>query len=140
MDSMTGMIAHNEAQRLRSAIEDAIGVPTGSGAAIPGEARDALLRVVEVLESSGGAVVLPADALLSTQQAAELLGVSRMTVVRLIDRGELEAEGGGVHRRISAAELERYRKASVARRRTALRELAQDVAEDTRPDRVISTR
>lgn len=98
-----------------------------------------MLRVVEVLESSGGVVVLPADALLSTQQTAELLGVSRMTVVRLIDRGELDSEGGGAHRRISAAELERYRRISAARRRTALSELAQDI-DDTSPDRVVDTR
>ncbi|MFT0846765.1 helix-turn-helix domain-containing protein [Actinomycetaceae bacterium L2_0104] len=137
---MTGVIAHDEAQRLRSAIEGAFAVPTNGSSGAPGQARDALLRVIEVLESSGDAVVLPADALLSTQQAAELLGVSRMTVVRLIDRGELEAEGGGVHRRISAAELERYRRASAERRRTALSALVQDVAEDAPPDRVISTR
>ncbi|MGP9724762.1 helix-turn-helix domain-containing protein [Corynebacterium sp. AOP40-9SA-29] len=93
-----------------------------------------------MLESSGGAVVLPADALLSTQQAAELLGVSRMTVVRLIDRGELTVAGGGVHRRVSAAELERYRRASAGHRRAALVALAQDVTEDTPPDRVIHTR
>lgn len=140
MGSMTGVIAHDEAQRLRLAIVGALDVPTNNSAGIPERARDALLRVVEVLESSGGAVVLPADALLSTQQAAELLGVSRMTVVRLIDRGELAAGGGGVHRRISAAELDRYRKASTERRRTALAALAQDIAEDAPPDRVINTR
>ena len=137
---MTGVIAHDEAQRLRSVIEGALDAPAGNDARTPGQAREALLRVVEVLESSGGVVVLPADALLSTQQAAELLGVSRMTVVRLIDRGELNGEGGGVHRRINAAELERYRRLSTARKRAALRELTQDIADDTPPDRVINSR
>lgn len=140
MGPMTGVIAHDEAQRLRSAIVGALDVPGNNSAEIPGRARDALLRVVEVLESSGDAIIFPAEALLSTQQAAELLGVSRMTVVRLIDRGELAVEGGGIHRRISAAELGRYRAASTERRRTALATLAQDIAEDTPPDRVINTR
>lgn len=134
------MIAHEEAERLRSAINGALDVPTGNSGGTPEQARDALLRVVEVLESSGRAVVLPADAPLSTQQAADLLGVSRMTVVRLIDRGELESQGGGVHRRISAAELERYRRSSTTRKRNALRELTHDIADETPPDRVISTR
>lgn len=120
-------------------IKGALDGPAGD-TAVSARARDALLRVVEVLESSGDAVVLPADTLLSTQQAAELLGVSRMTVVRLIDRGELQVEGGAVHRRISAAELERYRQASAERRRAAVRDLAQDIPDDTPPDRVISTR
>lgn len=137
---MTGVIAHDEAARLRSAIEGALDVQMGSDGATSGQARDALLRVVEVLESSGGVVVLPADALLSTQEAAEVLGVSRMTVVRLIDRGELGSEGGGVHRRINAAELERYRRIRASRRRSAVRELAHDIADDTPPDRVISSR
>ncbi|HBX80070.1 MAG TPA: DNA-binding protein, partial [Propionibacteriaceae bacterium] len=85
-------------------------------------------------------VVLPADALVGTQEAAELLGVSRMTVVRLIDRGELSAQGGSVHRKIAAAEIERYRTATLTRRRAALHELAQDVTDDLPADRAISTR
>ena len=63
-----------------------------------------------------------------------------MTVVRLIDRGELVAEGGGVHRRIAATEVDRYRVASATRRRAALRELAGEITDDTESDRVISTR
>lgn len=137
---MTGVIAHDEALRLRSVIDQALSAPTGDSKAVSDSARAALYRVLEVLESSAGAVVLPSDAFVSTQQAADLLGVSRMTVVRLVDRGELVADGGGVHRRIAAAELERYRLASTARRRAAMRELAQDVAEDTPADRVVSTR
>ncbi|BAK36126.1 hypothetical protein MLP_31120 [Microlunatus phosphovorus NM-1] len=137
---MAGVIAHDEAQRLRWAIDHALGTPSGDNKTAPDPARTALFRVLEVLESSSGAVVLPADAFVSTQQAADLLGVSRMTVVRLIDRGELLAEGGGVHRRIAAAALEGYRTESTARRRAAMHELAQDVTEDTPADRVISTR
>lgn len=136
---MTGVIAHEEAQRLRSALQEALDA-SDDRSEVTDSARAALFRVVEVLESSGGAVVLPLDAFVSTQQAAESLGVSRMTVVRLIDRGELVAEGGGVHRRIAATEVDRYRAANAARRRAALRELAGEITGDTAPDQVISTR
>ncbi len=95
---------------------------------------------MDVLESSAEAVVLPSGTVISTQKAADLLGVSRMTVVRLIDRGELAAEGGGVHRRIAVSELARYRADRAARRRAALRGLAQEIDEGTPPDRVINTR
>lgn len=99
----------------------------GDSLDVSDSARDAFLRLVDVLESSAEAVVLPSDSVVSTQQAADLLGVSRMTVVRLIDRGELAAEvGGGVHRRIAASELARYRVAIAARRRVALHGLARD--------------
>ena len=137
---MPGLIAHDKAQQLRSAIEGALSGPEGVGAAVPEMAREALFRVVDVLESSGGAVVLPSDAFLSTQQAAELLGISRMTIVRLVDRGELVAVGGGVHRRIATTELDRYRAASAIRRRAALRGLAEEIDDGTPPDQVISTR
>ena len=136
---MTGVIAHEEAQRLRSALQDVL-TTGGDPSETTDAARTALFRVVEVLESSGGAVVLPLGAFMSTQQAAESIGVSRMTVVRLIDRGELVAEGGGVHRRIAATEVDRYRVASATRRRAALRALAGEITDDTGPDQVISTR
>lgn len=136
---MTGVLAQAEAQRLRSALHEALGT-IGGRPEVTDAAKAALFRVVEVLESSGGAVVLPTDAFMSTQQAAESIGVSRMTVVRLIDRGELAAEGGGVHRKIAATEVDRYRSANVTRRRSALRELAEEITADTAPDQVISTR
>jgi excisionase family DNA binding protein len=137
-EGMAGAIAHDQAQRLRAALERVLSEADALDAS--GSTRDAFLRLVDVLEASPEAVVLSSDAVVSTQKAADLLGVSRMTIVRLIDRGELTAEGGGVHRRIAASELARYRAASSARRRAALDSLAQEISEDTLPDQVISTR
>ncbi len=136
---MTGAIAHDQAQLLRAALDRILG-ESGDTLVASETARDAFLRLVDVLESSPEAVVLPSDALVSTQKAADLLGVSRMTVVRLIDRGELSAEGGGIHRRIAASALARYQTTSAARRRAALHALAQEIGESTPPDQVITTR
>lgn len=136
---MTSALAPDQAQRLRAAVEEMFRASNESPA-LSSSTRDAFLRLVDVLESTPEAVVLPADTILSTQQAADLLGVSRMTVVRLIDRGELTAEGGGVHRRITASELARYRAVSIHQRKAALHQLAEEIGEDTLPDQVISTR
>lgn len=133
---MAGVIAHDEAQHLRSALSEVL----RASPELPAVALAAFGRLVDVLESSADAVVFPADATVSTQQAAALLGVSRMTVVRLIDRGELGAEGGAVHRRIFVSELARYQAESSHRRRTAMVELADDVSEGMPPDQVIETR
>jgi len=133
---MAGALAQDAAQHLRAALDEALrGSPE-----LPAAARAAFGRLVDVLEANADAVIFPADATLSTQQAAELLGVSRMTVVRLVDRGELRSEGGGVHRRISVSELARYQAESSRRRRAGLAELAADIDQDTPPDEVISTR
>jgi excisionase family DNA binding protein len=136
---MAGAIAHDQAQRLRAALEGVF-QDLRDSPDVSDSARDAFLRLVDVLESSPEAVVLPSDMLVSTQQAADFLGVSRMTVVRLIDRGDLAGERGGVHRRVAASELARYQEASAHRRRVALHELAQEIGEDTPPDQVIRTR
>ncbi|MFD1827113.1 helix-turn-helix domain-containing protein [Mumia zhuanghuii] len=136
---MAGAIAHDQAERLRAALEGVFQEPKDSPD-VSDSARDTFLRLVDVLESNAEAVVLPSETLVSTQQAADFLGVSRMTVVRLIDRGDLVAEGGGVHRRVAASEVARYREASAHRRRAALHELAQEIGEDTPPDQVIRTR
>ena len=107
---------------------------------MPATVLEAFGRLVDVLEVNADAVVFPADATVSTQQAAALLGISRMTVVRLIDRGELAVEGGAVHRRISVSELARYQTESSRRRQAAIANLAGDLEEDTPPDEVIDTR
>ena len=136
---MMGAIAHDQAEQLRSAVDKMLGELSESSP-VPQAAREAFFRLLEVLESSSEVTVLPATKLMSTQQAADLLGVSRMTVVRLIDRGELATEGGGVHRRIAASELARYHAVTAARRRVALDELAHEIDENTPPDHVVRTR
>ena len=135
--SMHGAIAHHQAERLRDQLIELAGMHD-AGKTSP--AFRAFFRVVDVLESSPDAVILPADELLSTQEVAELLGVSRMTVVRLVEKGELVAEGGGTHRRIAASELARYRTATAASRRSALEALARDIGVDTPPDQIVRTR
>jgi excisionase family DNA binding protein len=133
---MAGAIAQETAQHLRVALDEVL----RSSPQVSAPALAAFGRLVDVLEANADAVVFPADATVSTQQVAALLGVSRMTVVRLIDRGELTAEGGAVHRRISVSELTRYQAESSRRRRSAIAELAGDIDEDTPPDEVIDTR
>lgn len=136
---VAGAIAHAQAEELRSALDGMLRELSGPREVSP-SAREAFFTLIDVLESSREAVVLPFDSVLSTQQAADLLGVSRMTVVRLVDRGQLATAGGGVHRRISASELARYRSAASARRSAGLRELAQEIGPETPPDEVVRTR
>jgi len=133
---MTGAIAPETAQHLRAVLDEIL----HRAPEVPPHALAAFERLVDVLEANTDAAIFAANETVSTQKAAALLGVSRMTVVRLVDRGEITAGGGAVHRRISVSELARYQADSSSRRRSAVTELADDLDEDTPPDEVTSTR
>ncbi len=66
---------------------------------------------------------------LTTQEAARLIGVSRPTLIRLLDTGAVafrRTNGTHGHRRISRRDALAYLRADVERRRRALDELAAD--------------
>ncbi|MCT1922357.1 helix-turn-helix domain-containing protein [Brevibacterium luteolum] len=133
---MAGATKHERSSELRDVVDEALDTMPN----LTDNVRAAFGGLIDVLESSGDAVVFPAEASLSTTQAADLLGVSRMTVVRLIDRGELHADTSSVHRRIPVSELKRYQTEFRRRQRTAMSELAEDITATTPADRVIETR
>src|SRR5699024_449479 len=121
-------------------LRDAVGRVLHAVPAVPASAHAAVARLIDVLEASADAVIFPSDALISTSEAAALLGVSRMTVVRLIDSGRLRAQTSTTHRRVAVSDLARYRAETAARRSAAVAELAGDITETTPDDRVIATR
>lgn len=83
---------------------------------IPEGVHRVLLQVLEAMQAGKAVTVAPQSKLLTTQQAADLLGVSRPTVVRLIDEGKIPAHTPGKRRRmVKLDDLLDYR----ARRREA---------------------
>lgn len=79
--------------------------------------HEILKRVVSALSHGQSISILTRDQEVSTQQAAEILGLSRPTVVRLIDDGELRAHvPGAVRRKLRLAEVLAYREELRARR------------------------
>lgn len=98
----------------------------GAPVDLPGPLRDLLLQGVHELRQGNRVSLLSFGRLLTTQQAAELLGMSRPYLIRLLDRAELPHEMVGTHRRIRLEDVLRYRRARSKRRRAALRELSQD--------------
>ena len=74
---------------------------------------------------SGNAVTLvPVSQMLSTQQAADILNVSRPFLISLLDNGVIEHELVGRHRRIKAETLFAYKRSRNVKRSKALEELA----------------
>lgn len=67
---------------------------------IPAGVYRVLLQVLAAMQAGKAVTVAPQSKLLTTQQAADLLGVSRPTVVKLIEDGILPAQTPGQRRRL----------------------------------------
>lgn len=98
----------------------------GESLDLPEELRDLLLRGVHEMRRGNRVSLLSFGRLLTTQQAAELLGMSRPYLIKLLERGDIPYEMVGTHRRIGLEDVLRYRRERSERRRAALRELLQD--------------
>ena len=72
--------------------------------------------------------VVPMGSLLTTQQAADLLNVSRPHLIKLIDQGVLSASKVGRHRRLKAEDVFAYAEARAKERADALSEMAREDA------------
>ncbi|WP_432086217.1 helix-turn-helix domain-containing protein [Streptomyces sp. bgisy095] len=103
--------------------------PDGSVKALPPEVYEALLVVVHALSEGKAVSVAPQETTLTTQQAADMLGVSRPTVVKLLDQGDIPFTRPGRHRRVLLADVLAYRDRRRSRRRRGLDELV-DLTED----------
>ncbi len=90
---------------------------------------DALTEFLEATADGERALVIRSVTDLTTQQAAAVLGVSRPTVIRLVESGKLPARLVGTHRRLDLRDVLAYRETSAAKRRAALDEMTRE-AED----------
>lgn len=85
-----------------------------------------LLEVIVGLMAEGKSFsLIPGDAELSTQQAAEILKVSRPHLVKMLESGQLPHRKVGAHRRILCQDLMAFMTAAKAGREKALEELAK---------------
>ncbi len=87
---------------------------------VPREVVEVLRGVVEAMSRGQAVTVAPVHLRLTTQEAADLLGVSRPTLVKLLEDGEIPFERPGRHRRVRLADLLAYRDRASKERRAAL--------------------
>ncbi len=106
--------------------------PDGEQIPLPMAAYEVLKQIVSAMERGASVSVEPIDRQLTTQQAADLLGVSRNTLVRLLDEHELPFErlGESRHRRLRLHDVLAYRERKRTDRRSRLDEMTRQATED----------
>jgi excisionase family DNA binding protein len=96
---------------------------------VPAPAFKLLIEVLGELAKGNAVTVAPFHKELTTQQAAELLNVSRPYFVSLLEAGVLPYRKVGTHRRVRLTDVLAYQRADDERRREAQHALTRD-AED----------
>lgn len=97
----------------------------GSRVAVPQELSDLLERVMQGAVTGRPLRVEPLPEQLTTTQAAELLGISRPTLMRRIREGELPATKVGSHHRLATRDVIAARMRAEQRERRAAMEVLQ---------------
>jgi excisionase family DNA binding protein len=103
--------------------------PDGEQVPLPAEVYRVLVQVVEGMREGKAITVIPQGQRLTTQEAADFLGVSRPTLVKLLEQGSIPYEQPGLHRRILFSDLLHYSRQRRAERRAALDHLTEDASE-----------
>ena len=97
---------------------------TGQRLDIPKSLVDVIVRAADLIAAGRTVTVVADDEMMTTQEAAAQLNVSRQYVVRLIDRGDLPAVKVGSHRRVRPGDVGAFKAGRDKDRDTALDRLA----------------
>lgn len=98
---------------------------SGERTELPSSAVEVLKLVIDALARGQSVTLVPHDKELTSQEAADLLVVSRPHLIKLLDRGKVWFHLVGTHRRLKLDDALAYRDRRDAKRDAALRELAR---------------
>ena len=90
---------------------------------IPAPAARLLVQILDEMSRGNAVKLLPIHAELTTQEAAELLNVSRPTLIRLLNEGKMEFHKVGTHRRVPFKSALAYKRQIDEERKASLAEL-----------------
>lgn len=132
-DMLTVDEAHAPAGRyyLAGSVED-------DAVELPEELYQLLCHVVRAMRTGLSVTISPTSQTLTTQQAADLLGISRPTLIKALDSGKLPYTRSGSHRRIALADVLEYRETRRQEQYAAIDALSVDIDETTDIDQTLA--
>lgn len=106
------------------------GAAVGDRVELPQHVYEVLRQVVDAMRQGLPVTVAPRSHMLTTQQAADLLRVSRPTVIKLLGGGEIPFSMAGSHRRIKLDDVLAYQRRRRAEQYAALEAAAVDYGDE----------
>ena len=99
--------------------------PDGRQIPLPEPVHDLLLMILKNLQCGKAITIVPEHQQLTTQRAANILGVSRPFLVGLVEKGEIPFHMVGSHRRIYLRDLLDYKRRRDSARHEAINNIAR---------------
>jgi len=103
----------------------AIHIADGEKIVLPFGAIKLLIELLSQMALGNAVTLIPIHKDLTTQEAADLLNVSRPYLIKLLEKGKIPFEKVGSHRRIKAEDLFKYQSELAQNKKAALDELSQ---------------
>jgi excisionase family DNA binding protein len=103
--------------------------PDGEQVPLPEAVYRVLRQVAEAMREGNAISVAPTGLLLTTQEAADFLGVSRPTLVKLLEDGAIPFEQPNRHRRVQLKDLIAFQERRRTERRATLNRLTEEASE-----------
>lgn len=120
----------NERQELSNLVDNLSGlgkiaiVADGQEIEMPSIVSIALMEVIKTLNKGNSITLIPMDKELTTQQAADILNVSRPYFIKLLENGIIPFKKTGTHRKILMQDLMKYREQRAETRKSKIEELS----------------
>ncbi len=100
--------------------------PDGATIPLPESINRMVREIVHALAGGNAVTIVPVHTDLTTQQAADLLNVSRPFLVQLLESGTIPFHRTGSHRRVRLTDVMTYRRTRGQARRAALQAMARE--------------
>ena len=124
-------LTERDAARIREMeryVKDLQFMHNGKAFDIPEPLRVLLQQAVSIMAVGDNVSIVPLQKELTTQEAADLLGVSRPYLVKLLEEGEIHFRKVGAHRRVQLSHVLEYKERQDREMEQGLDEMADFLA------------